>query len=260
MEAKLSERQSEIIQLLKARESMSVDELASVFSVTPMTIRRDLIQLDEQGLIKRSRGGAYIPSQEDTPFEIRTRQNISEKTQLADLARTYIHSGETIILDSGSTMAALAGKLMEHADEYASLSVITNSLPTASMMNASRFDIGMPGGALDHKTSSLIGPTTDSYFESIVADKFFLAASGMFIPVGLTIYSPLHISLKKKMMASAAEVIAVIDSSKFNVHSTHIFCEFPEITHLITMRTSGNAEQIERLQEIGVHVDYIDAL
>lgn len=257
LNTRLTKRQQEIVDILKKCNGMSVDEIAEKFDVTPTTIRRELLYLEENMLIVRSRGYAHIADNLVTPFEIRNQLFHNEKLLIAERAFKYINPDDTIIMDSGTTTYALANKI--HLNDIGRLGIVTNSLPAASML-AGKCLVMVTGGMVEESTLALIGPDADSCIESVVADKVFLGATGVSVEAGLTAVSPLQFSIKSKMIKCAHENFVLIDSSKFNTGGLNIFCKLQEIGTIITVRTATNAEKIESLLNAGVKVDYVDLI
>lgn len=252
---RLTKRQQEIVDVLKKCNGMSVDEIAERFGVTPTTIRRELLFLENNMLIVRSRGYARIAGDSVSPFETRNQLLHDEKLLIAQRALEYVNPDDTIIMDSGTTTYALASKIS--SSSIGKLGIVTNSLPVASIL-ASKCLVMVTGGMVEESTLALVGPNADSCIESMVADKVFLGATGINIQAGLTTVSPLHLSVKTKMIKSADQNFVLIDSSKFNTGGLNVFCKLQEIGTIITVRTAENAEKIEYLKSIGVRVDYID--
>jgi len=250
----LNVRRNQIMQLLQENNSMSVEDIAKHFEVTPTSIRRDLAYLEENNFITRSRGYAQISDYPNvSDFNIRSNFKFDEKMQIAKKAIEYISSRDTIILDSGTTTLALAQQL--RTKDLQKLNIITNSIPIAVTLS-SKFQVFLSGGVVQEDNMALIGPETDHYFRSVSCDKVFIGATGIRQNQGLTASSPFHVSVKKQMIEAAREVYALIDSSKFNVSGVNVFCEFQYIDHLITIRTPENENILNEINKMGVDVIY----
>jgi DeoR/GlpR family transcriptional regulator of sugar metabolism len=255
---RLSSRQKEIIELLKISVEMSVEEIATRFQVTSTTIRRELAYLEENMLIVRSRGHARIaPTSMVSPFSIRCEKNNEEKMLLAQKAMEYIRPNDTIIMDSGTSVYALALQ-MAHKD-IKDMVIVTNSVPIVNVL-AGKCRIMVCGGMLEESTMSLLGSNADTTIDSVVADKLFIGAAGIKINVGLTITSPLQYSIKTKMLKSVEESFVMVDSSKFKTMGVNIFCRWADVGTIITVRNEENADIIEKMQRSGVRIDYVDRL
>lgn len=256
--AGLSDRQFRIVELLETGGKMSVNELAEHFNVTPTTIRRELIQLEAEDLIRRSHGYAQTVDRKDnqpiSTFEYRRHSREAEKRLIAKRAMEYIKPCDTIIIDSGTTNLALAEALAE--TEIPELSIVTNSLPVANVL-AYKYRVAMTGGIIDSTTMCLIGHDAESYFDNVSADKVFLGTTGINTAAGLTVISPFHYNVKRKMMQSASKVIVLADSAKFKSGGFNVVCSFEPLDVIITVRNESNSDDMDVLQEKGVKFDCI---
>lgn len=254
----LSQRQQEILALLKNSAGKSVEELAEHFQVTPTTIRREFTYLEDNLLIVRSRGYARIASENIiSPFNIRCDRSKDEKILIARKALEYIHPHDTIIMDSGTSIYMLATQMA--AENLNKLVVVTNSLPVANVLSG-KCRVMVCGGMLEETTMSLLGPNADAMMESVVADKLFLGATGIRLNIGLTVTAPLQYNIKTKMLKSAEQNFILVDSSKFNTIGVNVFCKLADVGTVITVRNRENADAIEKLQKAGVRIDYVDCL
>jgi DeoR/GlpR family transcriptional regulator of sugar metabolism len=245
-------RKEKILALLQTQKSMEVDRIASYFDVTSATIRRDLTSLENEHLITRSRGYAQIANSiYYSDYTIRKNINKEEKERIVAAAAELIEPGSSIIIDSGTTMLALAEYL--NVNTIDGLSVVTHAVHTA-MLLAPKYQTMIPNGIIDAPTMSVIGPTVEQFFSNIKVDTCFLCSTGVIDSYGLTAASIHHTAIKKQMIKSAAEVIAVIDSSKFSSSGINMVCEFSEIDKLITVETVDNARTLENIRAKGVEV------
>lgn len=250
---KKQKRQNDIINLLHDKQSMSVKSLAEYFKVTPASIRRDLKTLEYNNFITHTHGFARIcldKSSYVNPFTIRSNSCSDEKLRIAKAAAKFVSPNSSIVLDSGTTIHELALELSRN--HVSKVSVISNSLPAAIAL-ANNYSVSLCGGILESNTMALIGPEADDYFFHITVDVVFIGCTGA--PAsGLTTNSPFHVSLKRKMVNCAQEVIALIDSSKFNVIGTYVFCEYNSISTVVTVETENNRDRINDLIKSGVKV------
>ena len=144
-----STRRKRIVSMLKDNGSVQVPTLSEIFGVSTVTIRKDLKFLDKQGIAARSYGGAIL-SETTTPtpeYHIKYRQqkNITEKISIGHTAAALINSGESIILDSGTTTLHIAANLKEKKD----ITVVTNSLHVINELSLySGLNLHMLGGTL----------------------------------------------------------------------------------------------------------------
>lgn len=207
-----SSRRKSILELLEKKREVSVNELASMFQISEVTIRSDLEAMDKLGLLVRNHGGAVLPENfNESRFFLDTiHENAEVKMRLARQAMKLINPGDTVIIDSGSTMAILASLL--HGSQ---ITVVTNSLPVVQELYMdSSIELIAAGGAFRRSGLAFIGSLARSVFEQINADILFLGCSAFDLEKGTS--SPnLNEALTKQMMiASARKVCLVADSTK----------------------------------------------
>lgn len=240
-------RREQIIQILQKTQSIEVNRLIEMFSVTPATIRRDLSYLESNGILKRSHGMAHIVSHYYPQYNVRTTLFPDQKQLIAKKAASFITDGDCIILDSGTTTLALASEISTKGF----LHIITNSPVIACELIDSPSTVIVSGGYLLTPQLSLVGPDTDAYFSKIEAHKIFLGAGGIRSTVGLTASSPIECSTKASMMKAAKQVFALLDSSKFHNTSISMFAEFKYIDYIITdmpIEDIALREELDRLE------------
>jgi len=179
------ERQNEILRLLSEQQAITVEELCSRLYSSGATIRRDLTILDNAGLIRRTHGGAvYIDSNTtDFPMPLRETENIEQKERLVQKALPLIHDGQTLFLDSSSTVCRLA----RHLKSYGNLRVITNSLKTANILaELGNIDIYCTGGRLREGAMSFVGAQAQHFIQQFSADYAFISCRGIHPHAGIT--------------------------------------------------------------------------
>lgn len=243
-------RIDKIYDLLLVRGKVSVQELAEMFHVTPTTIRRDLIVMEEKGLAQRVRG--YAIAAEDTKRAADLNIFEDEKRRIAQAALTFVKNGMSLALDTGNTVRSVARAIME-SQEINTLDVVTNSLITAQLMGE-QYPVTMPGGIVLASSSALVGVDVERFFSSINIDLVFLGSTGVRDCSGLTVSYPLHLSVKRNMVACATKRIAVLDSSKFAGRGIFTFCDWEELDALITVKTDSNQDMLEEIEAKGVEI------
>jgi DeoR/GlpR family transcriptional regulator of sugar metabolism len=208
-----NQRREKILDLLKEDGSAKVNQLSRIFKVSEVTIRQDLERMEQEGLIIREHGGAYLKSVEDQvrTFSLMNKANMDKKAVIGKKAAKLIDNGDTIILDSGSTTTEIARNLHERRN----LTVITNALNIALMLGAAPgIELIMTGGEFKPPTLSLTGKKAAEFFTDIHVDKLFLATAGISLRSGLTYPSLSDIEVKKAMIEVAETVYLVADSTK----------------------------------------------
>lgn len=229
-------RQSKIIDVIRTAGAVTVDELVALLGVSESTVRRDLDQLSEKGLLSRTHGGA-VPPVSSTAFENTYAEKklkfAEEKTRIAVAASQLVADGETLILDSGSTTFEVAKQLssLKH------LKIITYDLLVAGGVDYdSSTSIILAGGFFRKGFNLVFGSETENFFRNIRVNKAFLGADSIDLEQGLFNATMEEASIKKNIIASAKEVIVVTDHSKFGKMSLAKVCDLSSITRIITGR------------------------
>ncbi|WP_304198236.1 DeoR/GlpR family DNA-binding transcription regulator, partial [Flavobacterium alvei] len=179
------QRKDKILELLAEDGSAKVINLAKLFKVTEVTIRQDLEKLEKEGLLLREHGGAYLKNIEDQvrSFSLSNQENLDKKEAIANKCLEYIESGDSIILDSGSTTTEIAKKLKG----FKNLTVITNALNIALMLGTEPgIELIVTGGEFKPPTLSLTGQKAADFFKGLNVNKLFLATAGLSLKAGLT--------------------------------------------------------------------------
>lgn len=208
-----NQRRDKILELLKEDGSAKVIDLARIFKVTEVTIRQDLDKLEKDGLVVKEHGGAYLKNVEDQvrTFSLSNQDNIDKKEAIAAKCLEFIESGDSIILDSGSTTTEIAKKLRG----YKNLTVITNALNIALILGAEPgIELIVTGGEFKPPTLSLTGQKAADFFKGLNVQKLFLATAGISLKSGLTYPSISDLVVKKAMIDAADTTYLVADSTK----------------------------------------------
>ena len=234
------ERREQILQLLKENSKLLVSELCVHFNVSPATIRNDLRDLEADGKLKRTHGGA-IPVGKAS-FELNSQQkevsHKNEKQRIAQMAASLIEDGDTIALDTGTTTQELARLIIDKRN----LSIVTNDLIIASYMeNNSTANVILIGGTVRKGFHCTIGPSAQLQLAEYNVDKVFMAANGISLEKGITTPGIDMAEVKKTMMSIAARVIFLSDSSKFGRVSFVKFANLGDIDVIVTDEGVGKS-------------------
>jgi len=246
------DRRAKILEILEIEGQATVSFLSKKFDVTEVTIRNDLEQLEQKGLLIRTRGGALKVHKVgiDYNLEIKRKKNQKEKELIGKKAAELIKSGETIILDSGTTTMAIA-KNLSNIEE---LTVISNALNIVSqLVNFPNVKVIVPGGYLRKESLSLIGHSAEEELKNYYCDKLFLGVDGIDAAYGISTPNAEEAHLNKVMISIAKEIIVVADYSKFLKRSFAFISTMDKITSIIT-DSKIPAEQHKALLNIGVNV------
>jgi DeoR/GlpR family transcriptional regulator of sugar metabolism len=256
------ERRQQIVKDIAVLDDNIIPRLSQKYGVSEMTIRRDLKVLEELGVIKRTYGGAVRwPSAAVEPVLVarERRQTLAraQKAQIARYAADLVEHGDSIILEGGTTATAMAPFLADKED----LTVVTNGLATCEELRRHlplSATIICTGGILRPESGTFVGPVAESCFHQFYARRLFISASGLTPQDGLTDPKMLEVQVKRAMIAAAAEVIALVDSSKFGVRSLMKVADLGELRALVT-DGAAPAAALDALRERGLLVHVAEA-
>lgn len=249
------ERLEKVLEYIDEKGTVSIPELTKVFDVSKTTVLRDLKELENQNLIIRVHGGATSKRRRGTNFEpkykVKEKEAVAEKEAIADLAINHISSGETILLDSGSTTLMLAKKLS--LARY--VTVITNDIKIAmTLSDNDNIELVVIGGQKRKGVYSLIGPFAESILNQLKVDKVFLGADAVDFKSGLTNSNIEEINIKKTMIEVAKEKILLADSSKFNKMAFTKIASLDVLDRIITDEHLSKTD-IQIFNEMGITVE-----
>ncbi|MHB8808304.1 MAG: DeoR/GlpR family DNA-binding transcription regulator [Anaerolineaceae bacterium] len=228
------ERRAVLINQLRKNGYVQAAEIAAELSVSSATIRRDLVQLQDEGFCTRTRGGAVRSSQSTTlepPYELKKQKFVSEKEKIAREAVKLIENGDTLILDSGSTTYALARLLTEKQR----LTVVTNDLQIAILLAAnSNIHLICTGGIARPHVFTLQGTEVVGFIQTLRVDKTFLGADAIHADGSIGNVNIEEVAIKQAMIKAASSVILLADSSKFSVKGFAAVGTLADVDVLIT--------------------------
>jgi len=245
-------RRNFILRKLEKEDHVNVSELSREFMVSEVTIRKDLKHLEKKNILIRSRGGAIKQSLINTDLSIydRRKKNIKLKVAIGTAAAGLIQDGETVLLDTGTTIMELAKHLPKKID----ITVITNSVDiTFRLAEYPNIRVIMPGGILRRNSLALVGEQAAESLRNFYCDKYFLSADSIDVKRGLMTTNIEEASLAKLNILNSKMVIALIDSSKFREMGITTIASLREINTLIT--DNGIPPDIlEQIRSLGVDV------
>jgi DeoR family transcriptional regulator of aga operon len=237
--SKTDKRAKEILRLLLHNGKTSVDELTVLLKTSPASVRRDLVRLEERGLVHRTHGGAmlagqavYEPFRFDAAYGIREERFAREKQRIALAAAELVQENETIGFTAGTTTTQVARCLRQRS----TLHVITNAVNIAMELSSSAgLHTTLTGGRLRWEGAfSLTGPTAIESLSVVVMDRVFVGVCGVDPDRGATIIEADEAAVFRAMARQAKQVIVVADSSKVGMISPVIICPATQIDLLIT--------------------------
>lgn len=246
------ERRMKILELLQEEGAARVSYLSDAFSVSEPTIRQDLERLEQDGHIVREHGGAYLRSvsSQVRSLSLQHMENIEKKERIARKAAEFIHDGDRLILDSGSTVTEIS-KLIKGKQD---LTIVTNAINIALIVGAEYgFELFVTGGEFKAPTLSLTGPKAQASLENVYVDKLFLATGGISPSLELTYPGLADLPVKRAMIEAATTVYLVADSTKIGKRSFASLGSMRDVDLFIT--DSGiEEENKEQIESLGVSV------
>ena len=212
------ERIVRILDILKEKGSISVNELSDMFQVSGATIRSDLARMDKAGLITRTHGGAMVNSSLRRETLLTERLHDDKKQLIAQNALQFVHEHDIILMDTGTTMVALAEALVRSSFEE--LTVFSNDIDVIRILEEKeRFSLTLFGGKVRSRFHYCYGPEILNELSNCHFTTLFLAASAIHGVYGLTTENTDLARIKSEMIMASDNVILLADSSKLgNVH------------------------------------------
>ena len=228
----LNFRQSEILDIAKGQGRVVVEDLAQRFEVTLQTIRRDLAELAEVGLLDRVHGGA-VPRTGvvNIGYEERRKLNAGAKAAIARSCAASIPNNCSIIMNLGTTTEAVARELLAHRN----ITVITNNMNGANILvqNAD-CDIIVAGGALRRSDGGLVGDLTAQFFEQFKVDFAVIGASALDVDGDVLDYDFAEVRVSKTIIRQARRTMLVCDASKMGRSAPMRLASLSEVDELFT--------------------------
>ena len=228
-----TQRRQAILAQVREQAAVSAEDLSRQFGVSVETIRRDLRRLDERGLLERVYGGATRPSgrSSEGSFAARSTRHIDRKRAIAALAASLVESGETIVIDVGTTALEVARALPAGFRGR----VLTNSVPAAMELSA-RTDVELLlcGGQVRAGDGACGGAHAEAFFTEFYADRAFLGSGGVHPQAGLTDYYPAEVVVRRTIIDHTAATYVLADSSKLGEIAVHRVCTLDRLTAVIT--------------------------
>ncbi|MEE0419775.1 MAG: DeoR/GlpR family DNA-binding transcription regulator [Lachnospiraceae bacterium] len=250
------ERQSLIVNLLEEKGKVSVNELSQLMQVSKETIRRDLKEMEDAGMIQRTHGGAVLSEAskgvKEYPYLMREIQNYTEKDKLCKEAAKKVRDGDTIFIDNSSTTL----NMIQHISPRYQVTIITNSirlLLDASLQEYSNLTLISLGGIFRASNYSLTGIMASEWINNFRPHKVFLSCCGVNVGEGITDSSIYEVDVKRLMMEKAQEVYVLADATKFGKPGVVFLSDFSKIDYLVTNR-GLSPEQEESLKRQGTRL------
>lgn len=252
----LPERHTRILSMLQQNGSISVTQLAELFKVSEVTIRKDLSFLEQQKKLYRTHGSAILisPYISDRHVNEKQKKSVVEKRAIGAAAAKLVLPGDSIIIASGTTMSFFAHEIQP----IDSLTVITSAVPVTQILSQDPcVDVIQLGGITRSSSVSVVGPFAEQMLGNFNCSKLFMGVDGVDPEFGLTTTNMLEASLNRVMMNTAQQVVVLADSSKFGRRGFSKICELEAIDCIIT--DSGiQPLYLDQLRERGIEVTLVD--
>jgi DeoR/GlpR family transcriptional regulator of sugar metabolism len=245
-------RRAYIVKIINEQGAVGVLDLATSLDVSTMTVRRDLVELEKEGVLRRVHGGAVSTRGRsvEPPYSMRLGQASTAKQRIGALAAELVAEGDSIALDIGSTTIEVAQRLVGRRN----LTILTPSLRIAGLfLNQPDVRVIVPGGIVRTGEGSLIGELTRYALERLFVDRLFLGVGCIDAQYGLSEYNWDDALVKQAMLRSAKQVILVADSSKFDKVAFAHVAPFTAIHTLVT-ESAPPAGILQKLQEAHVQL------
>jgi DeoR/GlpR family transcriptional regulator of sugar metabolism len=250
IEMKAEERQKRIEEYLQKAEFASLEELARHVDTSISTVRRDVTALETAGNVRRTHGGARLinPQSNEFVFSLRDTLQLPEKEAIGLACANLIPPGQSVIIDSGTTVFHAAQHLEDHA-----LHVITNSLPVANLFASSQhIEVMVSGGVIYPRLGVLVGPLAVDAFTKINADVAIMSGGGITLD-GITNSHALLIDIQQAMIRAASKVIFCLDHTKFGRRSVAHLCDLSIIDCVVT-DAGAPPDLVQALRNRGLEV------
>ncbi|MGO8694858.1 MAG: DeoR/GlpR family DNA-binding transcription regulator [Rectinemataceae bacterium] len=248
------ERKDTIIRLLDMRGYASIHDVVEASGASEATIRRDFIQMEDTGLLRRVRGGVELTREptkagrKEVPLDLRVSINSEKKRRIARQACRYVRNGDTIIIDGGSTTF--------HMVEYLAtmtLTVVTNSFAIASqLVKYSGCTVILPEGTVNPSSQLILNTLSADPFINYHAAIAFMGIEGI-TENSLTNSDPLLIQSERAMIQHARELVILADDTKFGKIGNLALCPVEKASRIVTTKDAERAA-IETLRKKGIEI------
>lgn len=247
-----AERKMRILNYVRQHRLATVAALAREFGVHEATIRRDLMEIEQEGLLKRTHGGVIAEhwTHDEPSFTERSTTQLDQKMRIGKKAASLIEDGEHIIIDSGTTTLHIARNLVNRSN----ITVVTNDMNVAAeLRDASGIKVILTGGELYPSSYMLNGMFTNHVLGSLHVEKAFIGIPAIHPQHGLMHPEASLVPAKQGMIKAAREIILVADESKIGKLSLHTVAPTNAVHTLIT-GVEAPAEKIKPFHESGMTV------
>lgn len=242
------ERFDHILTSLKKNGKVSYSLVSKELNVSEDTIRRDIDILHANGLLAKARGGAILPSKNPLTFQARSGYLSEGKELIALKALKYIQKGQTVFMDGGTTICAIAA----HLPQESSFRVITNNLSLVPILSRHKgIEIIVLGGVYDRDTQTNTGTKTCEEVKEYVADLYFMGTCAIDAKFGITASVKEDGEVKKAMFNSSVRRISLSNREKLDTTYSFKVCDLKDIDTLIT-DVSSDDPKLDSYRNLGI--------
>lgn len=243
-------RQQKTLELVRERGYISIEELAQYFDVTPQTIRRDINQLADEGLLRRYHGGAaHDSSVENTEYTMRVGYMLEEKLRIAEAVAAAVPDHASLFINIGTTTESMAHALLNHTG----LKIITNNLNVAKILSTKEdFEVLIASGRV-RPDGGVIGQATADFFKQFKADYALIGISGIDEDGTLLDFDFQEVCVSQEILSSARQVFLAADSSKFGRNAMIRLGSLKQVDSIFTDQ-QPNEQYLKTIHDLGVNL------
>ena len=243
-------RQQKTLELVRERGYISIEELAQYFDVTPQTIRRDINQVADEGLLRRYHGGAaHDSSVENTEYTMRVGYMLEEKLRIAEAVAAAVPDHASLFINIGTTTESIAHALLNHTG----LKIITNNLNVAKILSTKEdFEVLIASGRV-RPDGGVIGQATADFFKQFKADYALIGISGIDEDGTLLDFDFQEVCVSQEILSSARQVFLAADSSKFGRNAMIRLGSLKQVDSIFTDQ-QPNEQYLKTIHDLGVNL------
>ena len=256
----MENRKQKILDILETCDEITIKELSDRLDVSLVTIRKDVSKLEAKGMVVRKHGSVAKATtthnifQQFLPYRLRKITKVEEKTKIAAKVMDYIEPEDTIFLDAGSSALAVANELLEKEH----ISIVTNSICAANLLNDSNHSVYLAGGTVLSRGMCTIGSEAESFIRKFYCKKAIISTTGIRKDLSLTVTLDTEAGVKKAIIESAVTVILLATDDKFYNSSLFEFCDASQIDIIITNYPSPPPHILRIIEEYDILLVYAD--
>lgn len=251
-----AQRRELLLRELRGTNVLSVKDLCDILGVSHMTVRRDIITLEEEGRVRSVPGGVELATQvrSEPSYRDKSRVALDEKRAMARTAAALVEEGQTLYLDAGTTL----GQLVPCLWDVPGLTVITNDLTTAaSMTDHPDVNLFLVGGQVDRENRSAIGDIAAQTISEFNIDIAFMSTSSWDLNRGSTTPSRGKVAVKRAAMAAASMSLLVAGADKYGTFGTFKVAALESFSRVITDDRLPEAS-VRAIRERGVDLGVVE--